>query len=163
MRLLPALLIACSLAMPAFAGGGGGEKPAQPEADPTLVDVPMLVAPVSVGDRLYHYAYMRVVLKAISSDMAWKAREKIPFIIDGMLRETHNASIALNNDPQQIDGDGLKTRLLSAANEAMGEKAFESLSFRDTIQTDDPAANQEMAAHSVPAPESKPESKPAAH
>ncbi len=139
----PAILTLCALMMASSAhasGGGGADKPAEPseiqEADPSIVEMPMLVAPVTVNGRLYHYAYMRVLLKAKSNDIAWEAREKTPFILDALLRETHRSSIALNGDPKSIDGEGLKKRLLQAANTAMGRDAFVSVSFRDTIQTD---------------------------
>ena len=70
-----------------------------------------------------------------------KARDKVPYIVDAMLRETHRESIALNGDPAAIDGDSLKKRLLVAAESIMGAGAFETISFRDTIQTDDPNVN----------------------
>lgn len=108
------------------------------------VELPMLVAPVTVGGRLYHYAYMRVLLDAANMDLAAEARVKVPFILDALLRETHRESIALNGDPKVIDGDGLKKRLLAAANSVMGEGAFQSVSFRDTIQTDDRSVPAEL-------------------
>ena len=140
------LAAALFLMAPAFASSPPPE-PAEASADSEkLVELPMLVAPVSVDGRLYHYAYMRVILKAKDGKVAWTAREeKVPFILDALLRETHKASIALNNDPDQIDGDALKARLLAAANELMGAGSFVSVEFRDTIQTDDPKANQHMA------------------
>lgn len=107
----------------------------------TTVELPILVAPVTVGGRLYHYAYVRVQLEAASAEVATAAGDKVPFILDALLRETHRASIALGDDPKTIDGDGLKKRLLVAANAVMGEGSFVSVTFRDTIQTDDPAVN----------------------
>ncbi len=145
---------------PAFASGGGGEEGAAeagaPGQDASItVELPMLVAPVTVNERLYHYAYMRVMLKAKDSATALTARDKIPYIVDAMLRDVHNSSIALNGNPEEIDGDGLKARLLAAANATLGAGSFESLDFKDTIQTDDPALNAAAAA-AAPPPEPEP-------
>ncbi len=116
----------------------------------TTVELPMLVAPVTVNGRLYHYAYMRVMLKAKDTATVRTARDKVPHIMDALLRELHRDSIALKGDPGEIDGDGLKTRLLAAANAVIGQGAFTSLSFRDTIQTDDPAVNAAAASGAPP-------------
>ncbi len=147
------LALAATLVMsPAF----GSEPAAEAASSSPLggadnkVELPMLVAPVTVNGRLYHYAYMRVLLEAKDSATVEVAREKIPYIIDALLRETHRDSIALNGDPNEIDGEGLKARLLEAANSAIGAGAFVSLSFRDTIQTDDPALNAAAAAAAPP-------------
>lgn len=151
-----ALLIAVP---PAFASGGGGEeKPAATgldASDVNMIELPMLVAPVTVNGRLYHYAYMRVLLRAKDGTVADLTRAKVPYILDAMLRETHRASIAAGSDPKVIDGDGLKKRLLAAAESVIGTGSFTEISFRDTIQTDDPTApppEPEMAAEAAPAP-----------
>ena len=163
----PAILALAILlsASPALASGGGGEAEGEDKgaasaatdpaaADPNVLEMPMLVAPVTVNGRLYHYAYMRVLLKAKDGSTADKARDKVPYIVDAMLRETHRESIALNGDPAAIDGDSLKKRLLVADESIMGAGAFETISFRDTIQTDDPNVN--------PPPPEEPASAPAA-
>lgn len=153
MRLAVLAFAVLLAAAPAFASGGGeeggegghgaaeceGEK-ANP-GDLNALELPMLVAPVTVNGRLYHYAYMRVLLRAKDGDTAAKARDKVPYIMDAMLRETHRESIALGGDPKVIDGDGLKKRLLTAAEAIVGTGAFTEISFRDTIQTDDPSLN----------------------
>jgi hypothetical protein len=146
MRIFMTFAAALILTVPALAASA---EPAPTEASADtekMVELPMLVAPVTVNGRLYHYAYMRILLKAKDGKTAWTAREeKVPFILDALLRETHRASIALDNDPDQIDGDALKARLLAAANALIGEGSFVEVEFRDTIQTDDPKANQHMA------------------
>lgn len=129
MRRVSTLLCAILLAASATAA----EPAARPDADPTLVELPTLVAPVTVDGRLYHYAYMRVLLKTRDTDIAWIARDKVPFLIDAFLRETHRATIALGGDPKQIDGDALKKRLRDAANGVLGAGAVEEVRFQDTI------------------------------
>jgi hypothetical protein len=156
MRLAIAALAAFVLLTPAVASGGGEEKSeAAAPGDGTTVELPMLVAPVTVNERLYHYAYMRVMLEAKDSSTVDIARDKIPYIMDAMLREVHRESIALDGDPEQIDGDGLMKRLLAAANTAVGAGSFTSMKFRDTIQTDDPELNAAAAA-AAPPPEPEP-------
>ena len=141
--LAAACLLALLTATPALASGAPAAK--EDAGDMTELELPMLVAPVTVNGRLYHYAYMRILLKAKDSATADIARDKVPFILDAMLRETHRATITANNDPQQIDGKGLEKRLFDTANATIGPGSFVSLTFRDTIQTDDPASNQTAA------------------
>ncbi len=149
MRFLSLILVGLLAASPAIASEPAKKSLPLGGAD-TTVELPMLVAPVTVNQRLYHYAYMRVLLDAKDMDIAAKARDKVPFILDALLRETHKSSIALGDDPKAIDGNGLKKRLLAAANAEIGEGSFVSLSFRDTIQTDDPAANQAQEHEPTP-------------
>jgi len=156
MRLaLLALAAALAFAPVRAAGGGNAESEGATEGASTTVELPMLVAPVTVNERLYHYAYMRVMLEAKDPATRDIARDKVPYIIDAMLREVHRESIALNGDPEQIDGDGLMKRLLAAANTAVGAGSFTSMKFRDTIQTDDPVLNAAAAA-AAPPPEPEP-------
>lgn len=157
MRLSVLALAVVLASAPAFASGGE-EKPSGGSlgGEDLTVELPMLVAPVTVNDHLYHYAYMRVMLEAKDSATVDTARDKIPYIMDAMLRDLHAASIALNGNPEEIDGEGLKTRLLAVANATIGAGSFKSLKFRDTIQTDDPALNAAAAA-AAPPPEAEPE------
>lgn len=158
MRLIRLVFAAALFLVPAHASEPTAEKPGSDSplggAD-NKIELPMLVAPVTVNGRLYHYAYMRVLLEAKDAATVETARDKIPYIIDALLREVHRESIALNGEPNEIDGDGLKARLLAAANAAIGAGSFSSLSFRDTIQTDDPALNAAAAA-AAPPPEPAP-------
>lgn len=159
-QLLSAPVLAFVLCLaPAYAsgGGGGGEEPAKEQGNPNVIELPMLVAPVTVDERLYHYAYMRIQLTAKDAEAAAKAREKVPYIIDAMLREVHKSSIALDGDPKHIDGDGLHDRLLVAAESIMGKGMFTDLEFRDTIATDEsgaiaPTSEGETGGHETPPP-----------
>jgi hypothetical protein len=144
-----ALILAAVLMWPPAWASSAGDKALPLGGADTTVELPMLVAPVTIDHRLYHYAYMRVMLDASNMDIAAAARDKVPFILDALLRETHRESIALGGDPKAIDGDGLKKRLLAAANAVMGEGSFVSVTFRDTIQTDDPAANRPVDTPAV--------------
>jgi len=150
MRIAAFLVVAALTVLPVHASEPAPASDSPLGGDDNTVEMPMLVAPVTVNGRLYHYAYMRVMLEAKDSSTVELAREKVPFIIDAMLRETHRESIALDGDPTQIDGDGLKKRLLDAANSSIGAGSFTSLSFRDTIQTDDPMLNAAAAAETQP-------------
>ncbi len=134
MRRLAVLVSSILLACPALAAGGEEAAPAQ--ADPLAVELPMLVAPVSVDGRLHHYAYMRIIVRARDGSVAAAAHDKVPFLMDAMLRETHASSIALNGDPASIDGEGLRRRLAAAANRVLGDGAVTDVGFRDTIQLD---------------------------
>lgn len=145
--LILALAAALTLAPCALASGGEAkdDKPIMAQGD-NAVELPLLIAPVTVDGKLYHYAYMRVILETSSGSVVAKANDRIPFILDAMLRETHRASIARDGNPKEIDGEGLRKRLLDVANAVIGAGSFVNLEFRDTIQTDDQAvAPSEMA------------------
>jgi hypothetical protein len=151
-----ALFIAAAMALvvphAAFAGGDAPAK-TSPDADPLAVELPMLVAPVTFKGRLEHYAYMRIILKVRDMTVAADARDRIPFLIDAFLRETHSAPIASPDNAKEIDGNALQARLRDAANRVLGEGAVSEVAFRDTIQTDDsiPQA-QPMQAEAAPPP-----------
>lgn len=101
------------------------------ESNDGIVEMPMLVAPVTVNQRLYSYAYLRVKLEAASFEDALVIREKVAFVQDGFVREVHRSSIALNGDPQKIDGDGLRQRLMKVCDSVLGAGVVIDIRFGD--------------------------------
>lgn len=105
------------------------------ESNDGIVEMPMLVAPITVNQRLYSYAYLRVKLEAASFEGALLIREKVAFVQDGFLREVHRASIALNSDPKTIDGEGLKQRLMKVCDSVLGPGVVIDIRFGDEVET----------------------------
>ncbi len=115
--------------------GGGGPL----DSNDGVVEMPMLVAPVTVNGRLHYYAFMQVKLEAANFDGALLIREKVAFIQDGFLREVHRASIALNGDPKTIDGEGLKRRLMLVCDSVLGPGVVINIKFGETAEAEESA------------------------
>lgn len=138
-----ATLIAASLALagagPALASseakpekseeGNGEKKP----ADPT-VSMPMLVAPVMVNGQMARYVYLSVTLLLADESNKRMMLEKIPYIQDAFLREVHGATIALGEDPNVLDEQGLQQRLLAACGKVVGPDIVKKIELRDTAK-----------------------------
>ena len=86
----------------------------------------------------------RKALEVLSTEALRRAGLEVRFV-----NHPSERSLQLANQGE-IDGEGLKTRLLAIANATIGEGSFKSLKFRDTIQTDDPALNAAAAASEPP-------------
>lgn len=124
-----------------------GESFGPLESNDGIVEMPMLVAPITVNQRLYSYAYLRVKLEAASFEDALVIRERVAFVQDGFVREVHRASIALNGDPKRIDGEGLKRRLMKVCDSVLGPGVVIDISFGDEAETAEAPATDSDAGH----------------
>src|SRR4051795_11448664 len=79
-----------------------GARAAEAEKDdgPTDVEMPPLLAPVVVENRLDSYAYITVQLTPATRDKVFLIREKVPYLQDGFLREVNKAPIGKASDPK---------------------------------------------------------------
>ena len=109
--------------------GKGEKKP----ADPT-VSMPMLVAPVMVHGQMAKYVYISVTLVLVDESSKRTMLEKIPYIQDAFLREVHGATIALGEDPEVLDEDGLQRRLLAVCATVVGPDIVKKIELRDTAK-----------------------------
>jgi hypothetical protein len=107
------ILFALALAAPA----GAGEKTPPPG---TTVEMPYVMAPMTVDDKLIAYAYFSPKIIATSQSAAMDIREKTPFLQDAFVRDVNGASIATKADPAKVDPDALLARLLNDARRIMG-------------------------------------------
>ncbi len=112
MRIL-AFTLAFLTALPALAG----EKPAEPG---TSVEMPYLIAPIIVDDRLVAYAYVSSKIVGTSSQAAIDIRLKLPFIQDAFVRDVNASAIGTAADPSKVDEAGLVARLLADAKRIVG-------------------------------------------
>lgn len=137
-----AVILAASLALsgagPAWASAAKSEKAEagkgeKPPADPS-VSMPMLVAPVMINGQMDRYVYLGVTL--ILADEANKRMmlDKIPYIQDAFLREVHGATIALGEDPDVLDEEGLQRRLLAVCAKVVGPDIVKKIELRDTAR-----------------------------
>lgn len=146
MRLLIALIM-----MAIFLGSGssqasGGHKPAASPPAQALsggplegsgksgIDMPALMAPVTVSGELRYYVYLAIRLVLSSDGQKDLVLERIPYIQDAFLREVHRASIAVNNDPETVDGHGLTQRFVAVAEKVVGPGVVTGIEFRNIVR-----------------------------
>ncbi|HEX3486883.1 MAG TPA: hypothetical protein VHT51_17655 [Micropepsaceae bacterium] len=126
-----ALLFALGLPL----GGALAAEPAKDEG-PTDVDLPPILAPVVVDNRLDSYAYITIALTPTSRDKALVIREKVPFLRDGFLRELNNKiGIGKASDPKTVDQPALKKRLLARVSQILPQGTVSDLKFQQIVMT----------------------------
>jgi flagellar basal body-associated protein FliL len=109
---------------------GEAAEPAQP-AGPRIpsVAMPKLVAPIIVNGQLHHYAYLSVTLQLNDDGQKTMVLEKIPYLQDAFLREVHETSIVLDNNPDAVDKEGLAQRLVAISARVLGPGVVKNVDF----------------------------------
>jgi hypothetical protein len=110
---IPAFLLVLAVAAPALAG----EKAPEPG---TSVEMPYLIAPVIVEERLVSYAYVSSKIVGTSPTAAIEIRLKLPFIQDAFVRDVNKTAIGTAADPAKVDEPALQARLLADAKAIVG-------------------------------------------
>lgn len=129
-----AVVLACE---PVLAGGGAakpseghGEGHASVPADKTL-KMPRLIAPVMVKGEMVRYMHLDVTLKLPDANNRKVLMDKVPYMQDAFVRAVHATSILGNEETQQVDVDGLRTRLLAICDRVVGAGLVNDIEFRD--------------------------------
>lgn len=121
--LLAAVLLGLAVAGTARAGEG---KPVEPG---TSVEMPILVAPMVVDERLQAYAYISCTIVATSSAAAIAIRLKTPFIRDAFVRDVNGKPVVKADAPDKFDTDAVRARLLADARRVTGADNVAALIF----------------------------------
>jgi hypothetical protein len=124
-----ALLLPAERVTAADAGKNGNAQ----DGGPTDVEMPPLLAPVIVDNRLDSYAYITIQLTPAARDKVFLIREKVPFLQDGFLREVNKAPIGKAGDPKAVDQDALKKRLLARLNQILPKDTVSDLKFEQIV------------------------------
>ena len=103
------------------------------DGGPTDVEMPPLLAPVIVDNRLDSYAYITIQLTPAARDKVFLIREKVPFLQDGFLREVNKAPIGKASDPKAVDQEALKKRLLARLNQILPKNTVSDLKFEQIV------------------------------
>jgi flagellar basal body-associated protein FliL len=114
--------------------GAAAAEPAKEEG-PTNVELPPILAPITVDNRLESYAYITIALMPASRDKVLVIREKVPFLQDGFLREVNKASITKPDEPTAVDAATLKKRLLARMNQILPQGTVSDLKFEQIVIT----------------------------
>ena len=112
-----ALFFALTTAPAALAAGA---PPAKEPMPGTSVEMPYLIAPVVVDEKLVSYAYISGKIVATSPSAAIDVRAKLPFVQDAFVRDVNGTPIATANDVATVDQAGLAQRLLTDARRIVG-------------------------------------------
>ncbi|MBS0472032.1 MAG: hypothetical protein JSR60_13240 [Proteobacteria bacterium] len=112
-------LIALTFAVLAGSAAMAEEKPGDPG---TNVEMPFLIAPLSVDGKLYGYAYISLKAVTASPTDALRLRDKIAFVQDAFVRDVNAAPIGKSDDPKSVDEPALANRLLADARKVLGAK-----------------------------------------
>jgi flagellar basal body-associated protein FliL len=126
------LILATAAILPVH---GAGAAEAAKDQGPTDVELPPILAPIVVDNRLDSYAYITIALTPSSGDKVFAIREKVPFLRDGFLREVNKTSIGKTNDPKTVDQAALKTRLLARMNAILPKGTVSDLKFEQIVLT----------------------------
>jgi flagellar basal body-associated protein FliL len=110
---------------------------AEPPKDqgPTNVELPPILAPMVVANRLESYAYITIALAPASRDKVFAIRDKMPFLQDAFLREVNKASIVKSDDPKTVDAAALKARLMVQLNRILPPGTVADLKFEQIVLT----------------------------
>jgi flagellar basal body-associated protein FliL len=130
----PRLALAMALILP-LQGALAAEPPKEKDTGLTDVEMPAILAPVVVENRLQTYAYITIALTPTSREKALLIREKTPFLRDSFLREVNKASIALPTDPKAVDQPALKKRLLERVKQILPPGSVSDLKFSQMVMT----------------------------
>jgi hypothetical protein len=91
-----------------------------PHIPGTSVEMPYLIAPVTVDGKLVSYAYVSSRVIATTPPAAIDVRGDTPFIQDAYVRDVNASSIADESDPPVVDHAVLAKRLLADARRIVG-------------------------------------------
>lgn len=127
--LLAAIFALGLAARPVLAADAAKSDPKSDAKPGTSVDMPILVAPMSVDGRLIAYAYISSTVIATSAAAAIDVRARTPFIQDAFIRDVNGASIVDPKDTSKVDRPALKARLLNDVRKAVGADKAVSVQF----------------------------------
>jgi hypothetical protein len=122
--------IALALLLPVSAFAAEKEKPAKKPTEPgTHVQMPFLIAPVTINDKLEGYSYISSKLVASTPSASVLIRSKLAFIQDAFVREVNAQPVGKASDPRDVDTTALSARLVADAKRIVGAKNAVSIVF----------------------------------
>ena len=93
----------------------------------TSVEMPYVIAPITVDDKLTAYAYISTKIVATSPSAAIDIRNKTPFIQDAFVRDVNALPVTGSIDAAKIDSQALVARLLKDTRKVMGQGKVASI------------------------------------
>lgn len=124
LSLMRAILFLAALYLCVFLGVGDGFAVAGEAAahvPGTSVEMPYVIAPVTIDGKLVSYAYVSSRIIASTPSAAMDVRDRLPFIQDANVRDVNASSIADASDPPVVDRVALVKRLVADAKRVVGD------------------------------------------
>jgi|GEM_PF-5873624 hypothetical protein len=103
----------------------GGKPP------PTEVQMPFLIAPVSVGGEFLGYQYIASIAVTPSAGASQVLRGKLAFVQDALVRDVYRSCVSLPDDPKKVDKTALAERLAAVIRRIVGARNVVKLVFID--------------------------------
>lgn len=119
-RLLP-ILAAATVLLGSAAFAGKAPEPG------TSVEMPYVIAPITIDDKLTAYAYISTKIVATSPSAAIDIRMKTPFIQDAFVRDVNALPVGASLDATKVDSPALAARLLKDTRRIMGQGKVASI------------------------------------
>ncbi len=107
------------------AAAAHGKQPAVEPLDPKVVEIPVLVAPITKRGKLKQYLYVSVKLAAKSETQAAKIKKNLPMIQDAFIRNLHEQPIEMMEADTPDAAAKLAERLRSASVGLINQSALE--------------------------------------
>jgi hypothetical protein len=126
MRVFPILAFLLSATTASLAADAPKPKAEEPG---THVQMPFLIAPVSVDGKLAGYVYISSKLIAATPMASVEIRDKLAFIQDAFVRDVNAAPIAKSQDIASIDRAALGARLVADAKRIVGAAKVVTIEF----------------------------------
>ncbi|MBV9993272.1 MAG: hypothetical protein JOZ72_18515 [Alphaproteobacteria bacterium] len=164
MRMLAALPVLSLLLASAVAGEKPTAEGGKKDEPGTHVEMPFLIAPMSVDGKLEGYAYISSKLTTSTPTASVEVREKLAFIQDAFVRDVNAAPIGLSGDPTKVDTKLLGQRLVADARRIVGASKVVTITFKQIqfsplhpkAQTDVPPPEKAPAAEAKAEPAKTP-------
>jgi hypothetical protein len=112
---------------------GHAATAATADQGPVDIEIPPILAPITVQNQLYGYAYITIALAPAGRDKVLAIRGKMPFLQDAFLRELNKASIVKAGDPKTIDADAVKARLTVRMNQVLAAGTVSELKLQQVV------------------------------
>ncbi len=113
----------------AHAAGDNAAKKEEKEINRS-VELNALVLPVFDEDmQLKNYLFVNARMLVVDGKGVWNYREKAHIIRDAVLRASHRESVHLEGNYLRLDEHKAREVFLKAANEVLGETAFDRMVF----------------------------------
>jgi flagellar basal body-associated protein FliL len=93
--------------------------------------MPRLIAPLMVKSEMVRYVHFDVTLKLPDTTDRKTLLDKVPYIQDAFVRSVHATSIVKNEETQELDVEGLRSRLLAICDRVVGAGLVKDIEFRD--------------------------------
>jgi hypothetical protein len=124
---IPAILLALTASAVAAEEAPKARKKA--EEPGTHVQMPFLIAPVSVDGKLQGYVYISSKLIASTPAASVQIREKMAFIQDAFVRDVNAKDVASGPDVSTVDKAALTARLVADARRIVGAAKVVTITF----------------------------------